>query len=145
MKKIGLLVALISLVWAGNVMAMKGMDHGSDSKDGTFKHSEMAGDIHAEFQIMNLAGMNMKDPEGKTHHVMTTFMRDGKAVENVVGKVKLISPSGKEQLADLKSFGSGIYAANFLIDEPGKWGVISLFKSGEGQHTVKFWYTNMNM
>jgi hypothetical protein len=66
--------------------------------------------------------MNMKDPEGKTHHVMATFMRDGKAVEEVVGKVKLISPSGKEQLADLKSFGSGIYAANFLIDEPGKWG-----------------------
>jgi hypothetical protein len=145
MKKIGLLVALISLVWAGNLMAMEGMDHGSESKDGEFKHSEMAGDIHVEFKVMDLASMNMKDSEGRTHHVMATFMRDGKPVENVVGKVKLISPSGKEQLAGMKSFGSGIYAANFTIDEPGKWGVISLFKNGEGQHTVKFWYPHMDM
>ena len=150
MKKIGLLVALISLVWVGfvwvgNVMAMEGMNHGSDSKDGTFKHSAMAGDIHVEFQVMDLASMNMNDPEGKTHHVMATFTRDGKKLESVAGKVKLISPSGKEQLAGLKDFGGGVYAANFTIDEPGKWGVISLFKNGEGQHTVKFWYPHTDM
>jgi len=53
--------------------------------------------------------------------------------------------SGKEQLAGLKDFGGGVYAANFTIDEPGKWGVISLFKNGEGQHTVKFWYPHTDM
>lgn len=145
MKKFSLLVALLSLVWVGNLMAMEGMDHGSDSKDGGFKHSEMAGNIHVEFQVMDLASMNIKDPEGNTHHVMATFMQDGKKLENIIGKVKLISPSGKEQLANLKNFGSGVFAANFTIDEPGKWGVISLFKNGEEPHTIKFWYPHMDM
>ncbi|MGB3224155.1 MAG: hypothetical protein WBB23_15250, partial [Desulforhopalus sp.] len=79
------------------------------------------------------------------HHVMATFMQDGKKLENIIGKVKLISPSGKEQLANLKNFGSGVFAANFTIDEPGKWGVISLFKNGEEPHTIKFWYPHMDM
>lgn len=125
--------------------AMKGMDHGSESRDGTFKHAEMAGDIHAEFQVMELASMNMKDPEGNTHHVMATFTRNGEKIEKIVGKVKLISPSGKEQLASLKDFGSGIFAANFTIDEPGKWGVICLFKDEHDKQTMKFWYPHMAM
>ncbi len=170
MKKILVVFAIFSLVWVGTSMAMKGgghgdgghkgddaaavdhssgsmedMDHGSTSMDGTFKHTEMAGDVHAEFQVMELADMNMKDPEGNTHHVMVTFTRDGRKLDDVVGKVKLVSPSGKEQLAGLKDFGSGIYAANFTIDEPGKWGVVSLFKDGEGQQSVKFWYPHMEM
>ena len=170
MKKIVLFLAFVSIIFVGNSMAkggdghggdghggdsaagamtgadqgsggaMAGMDHGSESMDGTFKHSTMAGDVHAEFQVMDLAGMNMKDPDGNTHHVMATFKRDGKMIEKVVGKVKLISPSGKEQLAGLKDFGSGIFAANFTIDEPGKWGVIFLFKDDKEKQTVKFWY-----
>lgn len=159
MRKFVLLFALVTLVVAGNAMAMKGMDHGSagkkdsmegmdhgsSAKDGTFKHTAMAGDVHAEFQVMDLASMNMKDPDGKTHHVMATFKRGEKQIEKVVGKVKLISPSGKEQLASLKDFGSGIFAANFTIDEPGKWGIICLFKDDSGKQTVKFWYPHMNM
>lgn len=159
MKKMILCVTLISLFIAGGAFAMggdshnshdgkksmDGMEHGSETHDGTFKHEVMAGDVHAEFQIMDLASMNMKDPDGKTHHVMATFMRDGKKIEKIVGKVKLISPSGKEQLASLKDYGSGIYAANFSIDQPGKWGVICLFKDQQDQQTVKFWYTHMNM
>ena len=159
MKKIILLTTFISLFITGNALAMggdshdshttkdsmEGMQHGSETHGTTFKHETMAGEVHAEFQIMDLASMNMKDHEGKTHHVMATFMRDGKKIDKIAGKVKLISPSGKEQLASLKDFGSGVYAANFTIDQPGKWGVICLFKDQQDQQTVKFWYTHMNM
>jgi hypothetical protein len=40
----------------------------------------------------------------------------------------LISPSGKEQVADLMNFGNGVFASIFSIDEEGKWGVIYLIK-----------------
>ncbi len=150
MKKITLIAVVMSLVFASSAMAMKGMDHGdmdhgSETKDGTFKHSMMAEDVHAEFQVMELASMNMKDPDGNTHHVMASFKRGDEMIDKIAGKVKLISPSGKEQLATLKDFGSGIFAANFTIDEPGKWGVVCLFKEPQGQHTVKFWYPHMTM
>ena len=145
MKRITLIVVFISLVFAGSSMAMEGMDHGSGQKDGKFMHTVMVDDLHSEFQVMDLASMNMKDPDGKTHHVMATFKRNDEKLTKAVGKMKLISPSGKEQLAEMKDFGSGLFAANFTIDEPGKWGVICLFKEDGGQHTVKFWYDHMAM
>ncbi len=116
------------------------MDHGSKDKDGKFVHTEMVNDIHAEFQVMDLASMNIKDPEGKTHHVMVTFLKNDKKIEKAVGKVKVISPSGKEQLGTLKDFGNGIFAVNFTFDEPGKWGLVCLFKEKNKTHTIKFWY-----
>ena len=162
MKKIITAIMLAGLFIATNGGAMDGMQHGtatkpaaegshdamqhgSTSMDDKFMHSVMADDVHTEFQIMDLASMNMKDPEGKTHHVMVTFMRDDKKIETLAGKVKLIAPSGKEQIADLKDYGGGNFAANFTIDEPGKWGVICLFKEDNGKHTVKFWYENKQM
>ena len=145
MKRIGLLIALLSLVVTGNSLAMQGMQHGNESKDGSFVHSEMIEGMHVEFQVMDLASMNMTDPDGKTHHVMAKFMRGDQQITKAVGKVKLISPSGKEQIAPLQDFGSGVFAANFTIDEPGKWGVVCLFKEEGGQHTVKFWYPHMEM
>ena len=48
-------------------------------------------------------------------------------------------------MANLKDYGGGIFAANFTIDEPGKWGVICLFKEDKGPQTVKFWYPHMVM
>jgi hypothetical protein len=116
------------------------MDHGSNQKGETFVHAVMVDGIHAELQIMDLASMNMTDEQGKTHHVMATFLKNNEKITKAVGKVKLIAPSGKEQLNDLTDYGNGIYAANFNIDEPGKWGVICLFKDETGKHTVKFWY-----
>jgi hypothetical protein len=143
MKRFGLVIAFMSLVFAGNVMAMSGMDHSSGEKDGKFMHTAMVDDVHAEFQVMDLASMKVEDPDGNTHHVMATFKKDETQITQAVGKIKLISPSGKEQVADMKDYGSGVFAANFKIDEPGKWGVICLFKEEGGQHTVKFWYPNM--
>ncbi|MEE4242748.1 MAG: hypothetical protein V2I36_14875 [Desulfopila sp.] len=158
MKKLIISILFVSLAVAGGTaLAMKGMDHGGDHKNssmegmnhgsetmnGTFKHMAMAGDIHSEFQVMELAAMNMKDPDGKTHHVMATFSRNGEKIEKVAGKVKLVSPSGKEQLADLENFGSGVFAANFTINEPGKWGVVCLFKDEQETQSVKFWYPHM--
>lgn len=121
------------------------MDHGSSNEGGTFKHAVMVDGIHAEFQVMDLASMKMTDPDGRTHHVMASFSKDNEKIAKAVGKVKMIAPSGKEQTADLKDFGSGVFAANFTIDEKGKWGVICLFKDGEGKHTAKFWYDHQMM
>ena len=109
-------------------------------KGGTFKHEVMVDGIHAEFQIMELASMKMSDPEGHTHHVMVSFMKDGKQLAETAGKVKAYRPSEKNRLPTLKDFGSGVFAANFTIDEQGRWGVICLFKDMDGKHTVKFWY-----
>ncbi len=145
MKRYFLLFAAISLIFTGSAMAMKGMDMGSGTEKESFTHSAMAGDMQVEFKVMDLASMNMKDPQGKTHHVMATFKRNGTPADGIIGKVKLVSPGGKEQIASLKDFGSGIYAANFTIDEPGKWGIICLFKDEKGKQTVKFWYPHMAM
>ncbi|MGB3225663.1 MAG: hypothetical protein WBB23_22940 [Desulforhopalus sp.] len=145
MKKIMLFLAIVSLIFASGSMAMEGMDHGSQEKKGNFIHSAMAGDVHSEFQVMDLASMGMKDPDGKTHHVMATFKRNDEIISKAVGKVKVISPSGKEQIANLKDYGGGVFAANFTIDEPGKWGVICIFKDDADPQTVKFWYPHMVM
>ena len=123
----------------------EGMQHGSMAMPDRFIHSEMIDDIHTEFQIMSLASMNMTDPDGKTHHVMVTFMRENTKIDTLVGRVKVIAPSGKEQLGDLKDYGGGNFAANFSFDEKGKWGVICLFKDDQGKHTVKFWYEHQDM
>jgi hypothetical protein len=126
---------------SGQEMDHSAMQHGSSSQDGHFMHAEMVDGIHAEFQVMELAAMNMTDPQGKSHHVMASFLKNDSKLEQAVGKVKLIAPSGKEQTATLTNYGSGVFAANFTIDEPGKWGVICLFKDDAGAtHTVKFWY-----
>ncbi len=145
MKRVFVLLAAITLISTGNVMAMEGMNHGDSTENGTFTHSVMAGDVHAEFKIMDLASMHMKDPDGKTHHVMVSFTRNGQKLTKVIGKIKLISPNHKAQVADLKDYGSGVFAAVFTIDEPGKWGVICVFKDEKEQQTVKFWYPHMAM
>ena len=166
MKKRLTMLVLLSILAAGNASAMNSkshdktthegmaagesgkvetmdhgsMNHGSSHEGGTFKHAVMVDGIHAEFQVMDLASMNMKDPEGRTHHVMASFVKDDQKIEKAVGKVKIIAPSGKEQTATLEDFGSGVFASNFTFDEKGKWGVICLFKDKDGKHTAKFWY-----
>ena len=170
MKKIITIFAFCSLLLTGGAMAMdmskdKGktmdhstmnqasapamdhsaMDHSASMEGGTFKQAVMVDGIHAEFQVMDLASMKMTDPDGRTHHIMVTFMKNNEKIATAVGKIKLISPSGKEQIGALKDFGSGVFAANFSFDEAGKWGVICLFKDDVGQHTAKFWYPHKMM
>ena len=147
MKTVRIVVAFLVVFFAGQATAMQGMDHSgsTDGENRNFKHMEMVDGIHAEFQIMDLAAMNMSDPDGKTHHVMATFLKNNEKITKAVGKVKLISPSGKEQLETFKDYGNGIFAANFNLDEPGKWGVICLFKDDSGKHTVRFWYSHHMM
>jgi hypothetical protein len=108
---------------------------------GTFTHQAVDQGVRAEFQIMSLASMKMKDTGGATHHIMVKFLHEGKSeqLRNIMGKIKVISPSGKEQTETLKDYG-GVYAAKFTFPEKGNYGVICLFKVGEEQHLVKFWY-----
>ncbi|MEE4603838.1 MAG: hypothetical protein V2J65_21330, partial [Desulfobacteraceae bacterium] len=143
----GLLAALIP-VFVGSALAASGHDdksmsgHGDkpmsnhddksmdpQDKSGAFKHDMMMEGVEAEFQIMSLKSMNMKDPGGATHHVMVKFVNadSGEQLKKAAGKIKVISPSKKEAVADLKDYG-GTYAANMTFDEPGKYGVICLVK-----------------
>jgi len=152
MKKWMTLSAMfLALSWGLPGMAMEGheghdmsgsettMEH-SDTA-GTFKHQAVVDGIRAEFQVMSLASMNMKDPQGATHHIMVKLFQDAMnlQIQNAVGKIKVISPSGKEQTVSLKNY-NGIFAANFTFPEKGKYGVICLLKVDKQKHMFKFWY-----
>lgn len=115
------------------------MKHGTAR--GTFTHKEVIDGVRTEFKVMSLESMDMKDPGGATHHVMVQFFHDGTdhQIKDAVGKIKVISPSGKEQIGSLQNY-SGIYAANFTFEEKGNYGVICLFKVNGQKRLVKFWY-----
>ena len=108
---------------------------------GTFTHEAVANHVRAEFKIMSLASMNMKDPNGATHHVMVNLYHDttNHPIKEAVGKVKVIGPDGKEQINTLKNY-NGIFAANFTLSKNGKYGVICLVKVDGEKHLYKFWY-----
>ena len=108
---------------------------------GSFKKTMMEGDLHAEFQVMSLASMNMTDPAGNTHHIMVKMTRgqDDQPLKGVIGKIKMIAPSGAEQESVLKDYG-GILAANFTFKETGNHGVICLVKIEDHKQVFKFWY-----
>ena len=106
-----------------------------------FKHEAVVKHVRAEFQIMSLASMNMKDPNGASHHVMLKLFDDlaNHPIKDAVGKVKVIGPAGKEQISILKNY-NGVFAANFSFKNTGKYGVICLVKVGGEKHLFKFWY-----
>ena len=114
---------------------------GQTQSSGTFAHQVADQGVRAEFQIMSMAGMNMKDAGGATHHIMVTFVREGKneQIRNVVGRIRVVSPSGKDQVETLKDY-SGMYAANFSFSEKGKYEVTCVFKADDKQHVIKFSY-----
>jgi len=169
MKKWTLIYAvLIAVLAAVPAMAMQGhgshdssggsdmksektMDHGSHGKQndqggmgGTFKHSASQGGIDAEFQVMSLASMNMTSDKGETHHIMVNLKEEnsGTPIQHAVGKIKVIAPDKTEQVSPLKNY-SGILAANFTFNEPGKYGVICLLKNEDRKQVFKFWYHHM--
>jgi hypothetical protein len=110
---------------------------------GTFKHEAVDKHIRAEFQIMSLASMNMKDPNGATHHVMVNLVQDSMnhPIKDAAGKIKVVGPDGKEQINTLKNY-NGTFAANFSFEETGKYGVICMVKVDGEKHAFKFWYHN---
>jgi hypothetical protein len=115
------------------------MEHTSPTD--TFKHKAVVKNIRAEFQIMSLASMNMKDPKGATHHIMVNLFHDSMnhPIKDAVGKVKVIGPDKKEQINTLKNY-NGTFAANFTFSKNGKYGVICLVKVDGEKQTFKFWY-----
>ena len=123
----------------GSKSGREKMDHGDMAKP--FTHEAVVEGVRVEFQVMSLASMNMQDPDGNTHHVMAKFFdkTTKSQIKEAVGKVKVIRPSGDEQVATLKDY-SGILAANFTVKEKGKHGIICLFKIGDKKHVTKFWY-----
>ncbi len=106
-----------------------------------FEHHAVVEGMRAEFKIMSMASMDMKDPNGATHHIMVEFRDDttDARIEDAVGKIKVIAPDKAEQSGTLKNY-SGSYAAGLTFDKPGNYGVICLIKVGEKKYLYKFWY-----
>jgi hypothetical protein len=115
------------------------MDHSAMTDK--FEHQMVDKQVRAEFQIMSLASMNMKDPDGATHHVMVKLFDNSgnQPVKEAVGKIKVIEPDKSEQTNGLKNY-NGIFAANFTFSQKGKYGVICLVKINGEKHLFKFWY-----
>ena len=109
----------------------------------TFTHQEVVEGVRAEFQVMSLASMNMKDPKGNTHHIMVRLFKadSDTQIKNATGEIRLISPSGKEQQEMLTNY-SGILAAAFAFDEKGKYRVICHFEFDGKKREVNFSYPN---
>jgi len=149
------LLLLGGMGWALSAPSLAGAQHqghgdmpthgsggmGQTQSSGTFTHQVVDQGVRAEFQIMSMASMNMKDAGGATHHIMVTFVHEGKneQIRNVMGKIRVVSPSGKEQVETLKDY-SGMYAANFSFPEKGKYEVTCVIKADDKQHVIKFSY-----
>ena len=166
--RIGIIAAFIVVLISNGSMAMQDhsghgsgggqetqasetMDHGAHGHSmdhsgmgGTFKHTATEGGIEAEFQVMSLASMNMTSDEGDTHHIMLNLKdaESGAPIQEAIGKIKVIAPDKTEQVSPLKNY-SGILAANFTFDQPGKYGVICLLKNDDTKQVFKFWYPHM--
>lgn len=153
----GALLVLVLFFAASTASAMKGTDHGghnmsghktdhgamsngNTTTSGHFKYVDKADGVHAVFQVMSLASMKMKDPEGKTHHIMVSLSKNNQKLKQATGDIVVVSPSGKKQRGKLMHFGGGMYAANFTFDEAGEW-VIKCRFTGQGtDYTKKFSY-----
>lgn len=120
---------------------MSEMEETTKTNGETFKHEAVVDGVRAEFQVMSLASMNLSDESGATHHVMAKFLDDAgnEQIHQAVGKIKIISPTKKEQIKEIENF-NGIFAANFMIMEKGKYGVICLIKVDGQKKLFKFWY-----
>lgn len=151
MKTIITILSIAAFLFSGmSAVAMQG--HDSQSKtaqpnssmdDMGFKHDTVVDGVRSEFQIMSLASMKMKDDQGKTHHIMVKLFNEKTKAEikSAVGKIKIISPNGTEQIGTLKNY-SGIFAANFTFADEGKYGVICLLKVDDQKRVFKFWYNH---
>ena len=122
-------------------MSPEGHENMQKPVAGTFEHQMVDKNVRAEFQVMSLASMNMKDAGGATHHIMVKLFHDdmNHQIKEAVGKVKVIGPDKQEQIGTLENY-SGIFAANFTFEKKGKYGVICLVKVDGKKHVYKFWY-----
>jgi hypothetical protein len=148
MKRIFPLLTLslvCGLVLAGAAFASEAHEgHKEAAPAGVFEHKAVDNGVRAEFQIMSLDQMNMKDSSGATHHVMVRLFHDGMnhPVNEAVGKVKVIDPDNTSQVGDLKNY-NGVFAANVSFSAKGKYGVICLVNIDGKKHQFKFWYHYM--
>jgi hypothetical protein len=120
------------------------MEHGQTG--GTFTHQATADGVRAEFQVMSLASMNMKDPKGNTHHVMVKLFNatSNSQIKDAAGQIRIIGPSGKEQKEILTNY-NGILAASFTFDEKDKYRMICVFDAGGKKGEISFWYPGGSM
>lgn len=151
MKKTSILIAMIVGLsingWAmenhnthGKELQMTG-EMKSNETMASFKQEAVSKGLRAEFEVMTLASMGMKSKDGATHHIMVKFMNEKNhaSVKKAKGKIKVISPSGKEEIIEMKDY-QGVFAANLTFKDSGKYGVICLVKVDGEKYIFKFWY-----
>ncbi len=119
-------------------------DH--DGGGGTFKHIVTMDGVKAEFQIIDLENMNMKDANGTTHHVVVKFFNadTGEQIKNGTGKIIVVTPFNETSVANLRDYG-GIYAANFKFIKPGKYKVSCHIKADEKNPMYNFRYNHQEL
>ena len=154
-KTIALLTTILALSWGLTGLTAADTTHkshegmtmpetgtiGKTSPGSAFQHVATQKHIRAEFQVMSLASMNMKDQSGATHHIMVKLFHGSKnaQIKEAIGKIKIVGPDNAEQIDSLKNY-SGVFAANFTFNKTGKYGVICLVKVNEEKLLFKFWY-----
>jgi len=108
--------------------------------------------IKVSFQIMNnkehekmLADMKMdeKPPAGTTHNI-TLVLTDGqsqKEITDATVKMKVIDPSGKDQIKTLKAEKEmKSYDAYFNLKQKGKYQILASFKVGDKTRNAGTYY-----
>ena len=157
MKNILALAALILLLtWSSASVADRVHQGHSDNSQSvtvehglagdTFTHEATAEGVRAEFQVMSLASMNMKDPKGNTHHVMVKLFNatSNSQIKDATGEIRLVGPSGKEQKEILTNY-NGILAASLTFGEKGKYKMICVFDADGKKGEITFWYPGGSM
>ena len=149
MKKITILIIMtIGLSLNGWAMEShdargKSMQVAGETKDmaNSFKHEAVVKGLRAEFEVMSLASMGMTSEDGATHHIMVKFFNEesDSPSTRARGKIKVISPSGKERVIEMKDY-QGVFAANLTFEDSGRYGVICLVKVDGEKRIYKFWY-----
>ncbi len=157
MKDILSITALILLLtWSSASFADRAHQDHSDSSQSvtvehgqggdTFTHQATAEGVRAEFQVMSLASMNMKDPKGNTHHIMVKLFSETSQtqIKNATGQIRIIGPSGEERKETLTNY-NGILAASFTFDDKGKYRMICIFEADGKKGEITFWYPGGSM
>lgn len=143
MKRIIIAFTTLALLFTA-MPALAASSHTMDMNmgAGNFKHMAVVDGVRSEFEIMSLKQMNMKDPNGATHHVMVKLFDEKSNAEiiDAIGKIKVISPDGSEQVGSLKNYNGGVYAVNITFPQNGKYGVVCLLQVDGQKRLVKFWY-----
>jgi len=108
---------------------MAGDDHHGDKKDGMVAMKKEVDGYTVNFHIMRAKpGKEM----GGSHDVMVKIEKDGKIVNNVVMKTKVVHPNGKSESKKAMRMGNSLMAG-YNLGHEGKHKFMTFFKTSDGE------------